>query len=103
MGTITFFEKLYIPRYDNPKKIKQGVICINQNLCKGCKFCSKACPTDSIFIEEKKAQTRERYACMFCGDCAAICKENAIELVSSFEYSGYYKTIDSGKPAFPRL
>ena len=40
--------------------------------------------------------------CMSCGDCTAICPEDAIEIKTFIEFKRYFRYIDRGKPEPPR-
>ena len=103
MGYMTFREKWRIPRYDDPNETQMGDIAFDTERCSGCGLCVKACPADSIVLANGKAGVDGNMECMACGDCVAICKEDAISLTRSYCYSGFYKTIDSGELAPPRL
>jgi len=52
-------------------------ICIEIDLCNGCKLCLKACPYGAVELEEGKARILER--CTGCGACMEACKQKAIQ------------------------
>jgi ferredoxin len=41
--------------------------------------------------------------CMACGDCMAICPEEAIHMKSSYAFSKHFKTIDHSDLKLPRM
>ena len=51
---------------------------IKVDACKGCMMCAKACPTEAISGEKKKAHEINAEACIRCGKCLETCKFNAV-------------------------
>lgn len=103
MGKLSFFEKIKIPKYNDPYQIEQGLIKFDKDRCTGCRLCIRACPACAIILDDNKAKMVDPPECMGCGDCVAICPENVIALVKSYRYTGRYKTIDQGKLEMPRI
>lgn len=65
----------------------KGRISINEELCKGCRFCVLSCPVGVIEMDREfningyfpaKAKNMER--CTGCTLCALMCPEIAIEV-----------------------
>ena len=100
---ISLAEKMTMPNYDDPAKIRWGEIVIDDARCNGCAYCSRCCPSNAIAIKDKKAQMPIGSACLACGDCTAICPEGAIRLKSSYSFSDHFKTIDHGELKLPVL
>ena len=46
--------------------------------CKGCTVCIKKCPTAAITGERKEPHRIDTERCNHCGECASVCKFNAI-------------------------
>ena len=52
---------------------------INQEKCKGCGLCIKACATGAITGEKKQPHHINPELCIKCGACATACKIHAVE------------------------
>ncbi|SHH55982.1 [FeFe] hydrogenase, group A [Sporobacter termitidis DSM 10068] len=50
------------------------VICIDENLCTGCRECAEICPSWAIEGEQGKPQTINKDKCVMCGQCVQKCK-----------------------------
>jgi formate hydrogenlyase subunit 6/NADH:ubiquinone oxidoreductase subunit I len=113
MEKLGFFEKIFLPDYKNIEQVRWGDIAFDNSKCTGCGICARACPADSIAVENKKAKlkptdgsfnTKEGIGqCMSCGDCVAICPKGAIRITKPYKWTKYFKTIDRGELAGPRL
>ena len=80
-----------------------GRVKIDQEKCKGCELCVKACPASCLKIMDKKAQVDEELPyCMSCGDCVAICPEGAIKIEQFIEFRKAFKYLDRGPASPPR-
>ena len=59
---------------------------IDQEKCNGCELCIKVCPSDTISMQDGKAQvTGDRS--LQCGHCAAVCPVDAIRVATIEEQS----------------
>jgi len=50
---------------------------VNENECTGCGVCVEACPAETIYLENDKAQIHMDN-CIRCGHCHEICPEEAV-------------------------
>jgi electron transfer flavoprotein alpha subunit len=50
---------------------------IEEENCRGCKLCIKACPYDAVEVEDGKARLNDR--CTGCGACIEVCKDGCIK------------------------
>ena len=113
MNKLGILERLFLPGYNNTKQVTWASIKIDIDRCIGCGMCVRACPADSIRIENKKAAMKPAGGrinseaglsqCMGCGDCMALCPAGAIMLDRPYKWTRYFKTIDRGELAPPRL
>lgn len=63
-------------------------ISINEELCKGCGLCARACPKKIIEISKSKlnakgyhpAEVADIEACIACASCARTCPDVVIEI-----------------------
>lgn len=94
-----------IPRYDDPRESRWGVVGFDREKCSGCTLCVRICPSDVLVMSGGKARMQDEglVQCMACGDCTAICPDGAITLERSYGFSGAYQTLDRGELEPPRL
>ncbi len=52
---------------------------VQQETCKGCKFCLDYCPAQAINVANKKASINEK-KCIGCGECVLVCPYHAIQI-----------------------
>lgn len=70
---------------------------INKNQCKGCKICSKICPTNAISMKYDK--NGELYAvidykkCIHCNKCVTACPYKVAKLINPAGHKLLYKKI----------
>ena len=105
MASVSFKERMRIPKYNEREAVVPGRIAFNYEECTGCGLCRMICPASAIVMNKKRPEMIEfdKSECMFCGDCAAICPADAITLVSPNRYGGRFKTIEQGEALPPRL
>ncbi len=59
------------------------IVEVNKEKCCGDGFCLKVCPAHNFYFDEDKKATvvdRDRFGCIFCGHCVAVCPKDAIKL-----------------------
>ena len=54
---------------------------IDEKLCKGCGACIRACPSDAVSGEKKKAHTINQENCVHCRTCWDACKFGSIKIL----------------------
>lgn len=62
------------------------IVNIDEDICTGCKQCSKVCPVDAICGEEGLPQKIDTNKCVICGQCVQICKSYASTIDEGFEF-----------------
>lgn len=103
IDTIGLSERLSVPTYNDCRETRSGVVEADLSKCTGCRICCRICPGDALEVTEKKMRMKAGGECMFCGDCQAICPEEAIRMLSPMALTGCYKSLDRGIPELPRL
>jgi len=81
-----------------------GVVVIDRDKCKGCASCTKCCAAGAleIDVDKKCRMVPDLPFCMSCGDCVAICPEEAIELTDFIQFNRAFRYLDRGEPSPPR-
>ncbi len=80
-----------------------GKIEINSEKCIGCGLCGRACATGVLkVIDQKACMVTELPVCIACGDCIAICPEDAIEFIQFMEFKKAFRFLDRGETSGPR-
>ncbi len=80
-----------------------GEVRIDPEKCKGCKLCVAACAAAALeMVDTKSRMVEGMAACIACGDCVAICPEDAIEITKFLEFKKAFRYLDRGKPSMPR-
>lgn len=70
---------------------------IDKNVCKGCKICSKICPTNAIMMRYDK--NGELYAaidykkCIFCNKCLVDCPYSVVKQITPSAYKKMQKQL----------
>ncbi len=64
----------------NGEVVRYGRVAVNEPLCTLCMSCVQSCNTGALFGEENRLMANFS-KCTQCGECAAICPEQAIALV----------------------
>jgi len=83
-----------------------GAIEVDRDRCIGCGLCVRACPGDSLVLDEHKRPVPNgevELTCAACGACMAICPQEAIRVTRKMELVGMFKTLRRGPLAMPRL
>jgi len=86
------------------KKLRyiSGVASLNldQNLCIGCRTCSRVCPHAVFSYQNSKAVIEDGDGCMECGACARNCEQNALTVQPGVGCAAYViQTWIKGKDA----
>ena len=86
LSTIRYFRDEY-EAHIKDKKCPAGVCKalityeIDNEKCKGCQLCIKACPSEAItFVEKGKPVKLDKKKCIRCGACYDVCKLDAVKV-----------------------
>jgi len=55
-------------------------LCLDRNLCIGCKMCSQVCPQAVFGYDSGKALIEDGDGCMECGACGVNCPVGAVSV-----------------------
>jgi NADH-quinone oxidoreductase subunit F len=84
LSTIKYFREEYETHIRDkkcPAKVCKGLLTysVNQEKCKACGACLKACPAGAITGAKKTPHQIDPAKCIRCGSCFEVCKFNAVE------------------------
>jgi formate hydrogenlyase subunit 6/NADH:ubiquinone oxidoreductase subunit I len=60
---------------------------LSEEKCNGCGRCVEACPVQLLMVDEKKAQSNQRYdvfRCLTCQNCMAVCPQGALNIEGDY-------------------
>ncbi len=90
--------------YKIGEDIVLGEVKIDQEKCSGCSLCAQTCASGALEVIDKKARMiQELPMCMSCGDCVAICSEDAIEITRFYQFKRAFRELDRGEAELPRM
>ncbi len=87
LSTMELFRKEYLSHVVD-KRCPAGVCkglrryLIDEQACKGCSRCAKACPVDAISGTIRQPYTIDQDSCIKCGACKDVCNFDAVEEVA---------------------
>lgn len=84
LSTIKYFRDEYEAHIRDkkcPAKVCKGLLTysINQDACKACGACLKACPAGAVTGAKKTPHKIDPAKCVRCGACFEVCKFNSVE------------------------
>ncbi|MFH1859965.1 MAG: NADH-quinone oxidoreductase subunit NuoF [bacterium] len=84
LSTIRYFRDEYdahIKEKQCPAKVCIDLIKfkVNEEKCKMCGLCLKACPSNAVIWEKKQKATIKKEKCTRCRSCVTVCRFNAID------------------------
>ena len=70
---------------------------LSEEKCNGCGRCVEACPVQLLMVDEKKAQSNQRYdvfRCLTCQNCMAVCPQDALSIEGDYRVpAGFWKNV----------
>lgn len=86
------------------KELKHGAVTFDDEKCKRCGLCEKACFTGVIINSSESPEMKKgaEALCVSCGACTAICPEDAIKISEFIEFYRYFRWLDRDTPQGPR-
>jgi Na+-translocating ferredoxin:NAD+ oxidoreductase RNF subunit RnfB len=83
LSTLKYFREEYEAHIRDkkcPAKVCKELLTyfINEEVCKGCGACLKACPAGAISGEKKKPHKINADICIRCGACFDVCKFKSV-------------------------
>jgi len=116
---MTRLDRLHIPDYYEPNDhVQGGEVGILDDRCDGCGLCVRICPAKTLVLQPRpdgpvqrgKKSVRnvmrmtDEPECIACGDCAAICPNQACFVTKSVKMGvSLFKTLNRGPLSLPRL
>jgi nitroreductase/ferredoxin len=74
---------------------KWACFVLDEEKCNGCGRCARCCPVQLLMMDEKKAQSNERYdvfRCLTCQNCMVVCPEDAVSIEGDYRVpNGFWK------------
>jgi len=114
-------DRFHVPDYYHDPPVEQaqgGEVEILDERCDGCGLCVRICPAKTLELRPrpggpvrrgkralgKVMRMSEEPECIACGDCAAVCPNEACFVTKSVKMNvSLFKTINKGELSLPRL
>ncbi len=115
---MSLVDRVFIPDYYRPSAVaRNGDVEVIEERCDGCGLCVKICPADTLVLKPREKPLRkgrrkitkvmamsDAQECVACGDCEAICPNEACYVSHPVRMSmGIFKTLNKGPLSLPRL
>lgn len=79
-------------------KTHQQRVFIDKNKCKGCRICSKICPTGAITMKcdnnGELFSTIDYKKCIYCNKCVTACPYSVVDIKTPLKYKSLIKEIE---------